>query len=193
MKTFVLLLFLSTTGVASVTFTPFDTSITTPNGWIYDRSDTFGFVMRDQAAKHNQKIRVHFAESDATSVRDAAKLALKSINEIRAKRGQPLEVILSSGPVRTRSGINGWRSAHGFKGNSDPYIVHYFFQRSDGRILCVCAYLGYDPKVEKDYNDIILQTFDFPSRFPQGDIETERERQLRQAHINEIYQFKLTH
>jgi hypothetical protein len=166
MRTIFLFLLLSTAAVASENFRikEFGISITTPDGWIHDKGDTFGYVLRDPAAKHHEKIRVHLSRKDATSVQGAGKLALKSINESRAKDGHPLEVVLSSGPVKTQSGIKGWRSAHGFASNSNPYIVHYFFQHPDGRTFCVCAYVSYDPKLERDYGNIILQTLKFTGR-----------------------------
>jgi hypothetical protein len=158
-KTAILFLLLSATAFAEHTYRAreFGVTLVTPDGWQHDAKDTFGYVLRAPAAKQTQKLRIHFAKKDAKSVREAAELSLKRINEVRAPKKQPLEDVLSSGPVKTRSGIEGWRSAHGFADASEhPYIVHYYFHPPGGRIICVCAYVMYDPQTERDYDEIIL-------------------------------------
>ena len=160
-------LLLATTAFAGETFrlTDFGVSITAPDGWFHEEKDTFGYVLRSAGAKPSQKIRVHHADKEAKSVREAAELSLKRINEKRAPKRHELEEVLSSGPVRTRSGIEGWRSAHGFRSTSNvPYIVHYYFRPPSGRIICVCAYVMYDAHVERDYHQIILNGLKFLGR-----------------------------
>jgi hypothetical protein len=160
-----LLLLLCSPGViASETFRirEFGVSLSTPDGWIHDRKATFGYVLRDPRSKNSQLIRVHFAHPHSTSVKNAAARSLEKINEVRSRQKKPVEKIFSSGAVKTRSGIFGWKSAHGFQGASkEPYIVHYYFRRPDGRILCVCSYMMYDPRIEQAYEAIILNTLKF--------------------------------
>lgn len=164
LKAAVFLFLLCTTAFAEETFRLKEcgVSLITPDGWRHDDEDTFGYVLRAPNAKKTQKLRVHFANKDAKSVREAAELSLKRINEIRASKKQPLEDVLSSAAVQTRSGIEGWRSAHGFRGYSEvPYIVHYYFRPPGGRIVCVCAYVMYDAAVERHYDEIILGSLKF--------------------------------
>ena len=148
MKTAILLFLLSVSAFAEQTFhaREFGLLLVTPDGWQHDAKDTLGYVLRAPVARQTQKLRVHFANKEAKSVQEAAELSLKRINEVRAPKKQPLEDVLSSGPVKTRSGIEGWRSAHGFADTSEhSYIVHYYFHPPGGRIVCVCAYVMYDP------------------------------------------------
>ena len=134
--------------------------LATPDSWIHDSKDLFGYVIRDPAAKKNIKIRIHQVDSNIKSPKDAAATGLQSINKKRGNRpGHPKEDLIYSKPIVTKSGIKGFVAAHGFSNASPvPYITHYYFQGSSGRVFCVCVYTNYEKNINDLYEKIVLDT-----------------------------------
>ncbi len=131
----------------------------TPDSWIHDSEDAFGYVIRDPLAHKSVKIRIHPANPNFRSPEEALEKGLASINQKRGKRpGNPKEDLLYSKRVVTKSGLVGVLAAHGFRSFSPvPYICHYYFPERTGRIFCVCVYTNYDRKIADAYEKIILQ------------------------------------
>ena len=143
----------------------FGISLSTPTGWVQDHEETFGTVLKPENPVHSShKIRIHFASQKADTLDHVALRTLEEINKRRSqlKTPQPAEVILASGPVKTKSGIVGWKSAH--SENADlkaPYIIHYYFRHPQGRTICVCAYTMSKEDFAKTCDQIILDTLNF--------------------------------
>jgi hypothetical protein len=51
-------------------------SITTPDSWIHDSKDSFGYVIRDPSAKEGIRIRIHQADANIKNPEDAVNKGL---------------------------------------------------------------------------------------------------------------------
>ena len=139
----------------------YQVSIDLPSGWEHDSSDSFGYVLFDpNTPRKARKIRIHFPPAGATSPTEQVQLSLAFGNEHR--NGKPPQLIRYEKPVATRSGMQGYMAAHGYKEDgSSPYVNHYYFKIPSGKIICVCAYvMGGDKDTELRMESLILNTLE---------------------------------
>ena len=163
MKSFlVLLAFLGTTSlcIAAQTITVDDVgvSIEIPDDWKQSDKDTFGTVV-SPASEDNKKIRIHLTAHKGIPAAEAVQRSAEKIEEIRNEKGQRPEQLVSSTPIRTKTGIEGQKAIIGHEGLlAAPYLNRYYFEQPDGRIFCVCVYHYGDPKFSADAEQMIIAT-----------------------------------
>ena len=132
--------------------------VTMPNGWTHDESDKFGFVLHP-LNDNKRKIRIHLTSHKNISPSQAVIHASEIVNKRKSEINRGSEVILSSTPVVTKSGINGQRAVVGQQGPEGPsYLDRYYFEMSDGRIFCVCVYHYGDMRFSKMAGANIMET-----------------------------------
>ena len=159
---FVLLALLGATslGIAAqiVTVDNVGVSIEIPDDWMRSEKDTFGTVIAPKG-EENKKIRIHLTAHKGVPPAEAVQRSAEKIDEIRSERGHRPEQVISSTPITSETGISGQKAIVGQQGiDGPPYLNRYYFERSDGRIFCVCVYHYGDSKFSSDAEQMIIAT-----------------------------------
>jgi hypothetical protein len=139
----------------------YQVSIDLSSEWEHDSTDSFGYVLYDpKTPSKKRKIRIHFPPAGATSPKEQVPISLAFVNEHR--NGKAPQVIRYEKPVTTRSGMQGYMAAHGYKEDGNcPYVNHYYFKIPCGKIICVCAYVvGGDKDTELRMENFILNSLE---------------------------------
>ncbi len=133
-------------------------SVQFPDDWCHDSSDKFGYVIRFGADKH-RKIRIHLTGHKNLSPAEAVERSAERIRIKREEQNQIPEIILSSTPIVTDSGIRGQSAEVGQQGEDGPaYLTRIYFERPDGHILCICIYHYGDEAFAKQARDLAVKT-----------------------------------
>lgn len=135
-------------------------SIVVPDDWKHDSTDTFGFLIRPEGEK-NKKIRIHLTGHKGISPAEAVQHGLEKVNETREKKNHPPEIILSSEPLTTKSGIMGQKAEVGQQGSNRPsYLTRIYFTKENGRIFCTCIYHYGDMDFSREAEKKIIESLE---------------------------------
>ena len=133
-------------------------SVQFPDDWRHDSSDRFGYVIRFGDDKQ-RKIRIHLTNHKNISPAEAVERSAERIRIRREEQNHIPEIVLSSTPIITDSGIRGQSAEVGQQGENGPaYLTRVYFERPDKRIFCICIYHHGDKAFARQVRDSVVRT-----------------------------------